>query len=366
MADIELSITIDPESTSDELVLSVGEVTFGIKSKEKIKKKRKDIQDHQRIPQHTRILRAVCALMNSRGGKVKAHIENQDYDFTKHGIWEDLETSLKGIIPLVHNYLDFYLKGRDIYISVKSCSFDTSGVQPATIATNLYKRNGASSVSMDLRTALQFFKEKDHPGERSPSQASLLDEQLEEKVKDEIHVQKKAAAFFDQTTLTEMAEFDFGESKNVEYKSFETDKLIQRVKEALRRTVSAFANTDGGYLFIGLDEKKNQIIGFKAEESEREELKEEIEKCIRQLPVTHFCEEKQQIKYKCRFIQVLRAGTVCSYVCALRVERFCCAVFAKKPDSWHVEDSYVKRFSTEEWVKVLMASRPGSGRETGK
>ncbi|KAL1763669.1 schlafen family member 12-like [Sigmodon hispidus] len=293
-----MSITIDPESTSDELVLNVGEVTLGIKIKEEIKKDRKEMGDHHSIQQHTNILRSVCALMNSRGGKIKAHNKNQDYNFIKHGISEDLETSLKNIIPLVYTYLDVDQKGRDIYISVKSCSLDMSGVQPATIATNLYMRNGASSVPMDLRAALQFFKEKDHPGERSPSQASLLDEQLEVNVKDEIHVQKKAAAFFDQTTLTEMAEFDFSESKNVEYKSFTTRKLIQRVKEVLPRTVSAFANTDGGHLFIGLDEKKNQIIGFKAEESEREELREEIEKCIRQLPVTHFCEEKQQIKYK--------------------------------------------------------------------
>ncbi|KAL1764282.1 schlafen 4, partial [Sigmodon hispidus] len=122
--------------------------------------------------------------------------------------------------------------------------------------------------------------------------------------------------------------------------------------------LSAFANTDGGYLFIGLDGKNHQIIGFEAKEVELEQLREEIEKCIRQLPVTHFCEEKQQIKYKCRFIQVLRAGAVCSYVCALRVERFCCAVFAAEPDSWHVEDNCVKRFTTQEWVKLQMDATP--------
>ncbi|KAL1764284.1 schlafen family member 12-like, partial [Sigmodon hispidus] len=164
---------------------------------------------------HTLILRAVCALMNSRRGKVKAHIENQDYDFTKHGIWEDLETSLKAIIPLVHNYLDFYLKGRNIYISVK----------------------------------------KGPPWKIITIKTSLLDGEPEEDVKHKVHVKKRVVAFFDKTTLTDMAEFDFSESKNVEYKSFKTDKLIQRVKEVLPRTVSAFANTDGGYLFIGLDGK---------------------------------------------------------------------------------------------------------------
>lgn len=86
-------------------------------------------------------------------------------------------------------------------------------------------------------------------------------------------------------------------------------------------------------------------------------LESEIEKCIRQLPVTHFCEEREKIKYTCKFMEVHKPGAACSYVCALRVERFCCAVFAAEPESWHVEDSCVKRFAAEDWVRLQMGSR---------
>ncbi|KAH0507055.1 Schlafen family member 12 [Microtus ochrogaster] len=96
------------------------------------------------------------------------------------------------------------------------------------------------------------------------------------------------------------------------------------------------------------------MVGIEAEKSNLENLESEIEKCIRQLPLGHFCEKQEKIKYTCKFIPVHRPGDVRSYVCALRVERFCCAVFAAEPESWHVEDSCVKRFTSEEWVKRQM------------
>ncbi|KAH0507083.1 schlafen family member 12-like [Microtus ochrogaster] len=374
MAGVEQNITINPESTSTELVLNV-EVTLGMKSGKKMQKHKKKPQDGLG-KQNTDILPAVCALLNSQGGKVRAHIKNQDYNYNKHRIGEDLETSFKAIMPLAQNHLDFKQEGRCFVISVKSCSLDNSGLKPATIATNLYVRNGASCPPMDLHTALQFFKDLENPGLRSPIKTMLSDKRPGEDVREElcipgqeeIHVQEEldvqelAAAFFNQAELTE-EKFSFSESKNVEYKSFKTKKLLQRVKDILPKTLSAFANTDGGYLFIGLDEKEKQIVGFEAEKRDLVYLESEIEKCIRQLPVIHFCKKQEKIKYTCKFIPVLRQGAVCSYVCALRVERFCCAVFAAEPESWHVEDSCVKRFTSEEWVKILMSSRPGSGRE---
>ncbi|XP_036032678.1 schlafen family member 12-like [Onychomys torridus] len=356
------NITVDKESTSAKLVLNVGEVTLGNESRKKMEKR-------HRIQQNTSILRAVCALLNSRGGMVKAHIENEGYNIDKHGIGEDLDTSFRTVPAVVQKCLDFKQEGCFLIISVESWCLDISDLHPITIATNLYMRNGAACVKMNLHTARQFFKDIDNPRVRSPKKSMLLDERLGENiqeglhVQEELHVQEQAAAFFDQTELTKMTEFSFSESKNVEYKSFETNKLVQRVKEILPQTVSAFANTDGGYLFIGLDENKRQIIGFEAERSDLEHLESEIDKCIQQLPVIHFCEEKQGIKYTCKFIPVSKSEDECSYVCALRVERFCCAVFVAEPDSWHVEDNCVKRFTSEEWVKVLMDSMPGSGRE---
>lgn len=179
---VEKNITIDPESTSAELVLNVGDVTLGIKSRKEILKGMEKMQNRCRTKQHSTILMAVCALLNSQGGKVRAHIESQDYNYNQHGIGEDLETSFKGILPLAQNHLHFKQEGRCIFISVKLCSLDNPGLKPTTIATNLYMRNGASCVQMDLCTALQFFKDLEDPGLRSPIKIMLSDKRAGEDV----------------------------------------------------------------------------------------------------------------------------------------------------------------------------------------
>nr|SDA08564.1 Schlafen family member 1 [Mus musculus] len=326
------------------LILNAGGITLGTES-------RKTMENHDRVEENRNITKALCALMNSGEGKVKAHIKNPDYILSKHGIGEDLETSFKNILP--SRPLDFKQYQSYFFICVeKSQSPDVSVGKPATIATNLYMRNGASSVEMNLDAAQKFLEKIKVAGGRSPS--ARPSDRPGDDTQEEGHIQELAAAFFKQSKLTKKENFLFSESKNVEYKSFETKKLLQRVKEILPRTVSAFANTDGGYLFIGLDEKKQEIVGFEAKNCQPKCLESEIEKCIQQLPVTHFCEEREKIKYKCKFIEVHDSGVVCKYVCALRVERFCCAVFAAEPESWHVEDGGVKRFTIEEWIKLLM------------
>ena len=52
-----------------------------------------------------------------------------------------------------------------------------------------------------------------------------------------------------------------GESKNVEYKVAVPDK-----SEKYLKTIVAFANTQGGQLVIGIDDKTRQVIGVDNEE----------------------------------------------------------------------------------------------------
>ena len=47
-----------------------------------------------------------------------------------------------------------------------------------------------------------------------------------------------------------------GESKNIEYKVVVPDK-----SEKYMKTVVAFANTQGGRLVIGIDDKTHQVVG---------------------------------------------------------------------------------------------------------
>ncbi|XP_028617558.1 schlafen family member 12-like [Grammomys surdaster] len=337
-----MNITV--EKADSMMLLNAGEITLGIES-------RKNMENHVRVEENRNVSKALCALMNSGEGKVKVQSKNPEYRYSKHGIGDDLETSFKNILP--PRLLAFKQDQSDLFISVKSQSPDIPVGKPATIATNLYMRNGASSVEMSFYAAQEFLEIMQGAGGRSPS--ARPSERPGDDTQEEVHVQELAAAFFKQSKLTKMAKFSFSESKNVEYKSFETKKLLQGVKEILPRTVSAFANTNGGYLFIGLDEKNQQIVGFEAKNCQPKRLQSEIEQCIKQLPVTHFCEEKGKIKYTCKFIEVHDSGVACAYVCALRVERFCCAVFAEHPESWLVENSCVKRFTADKWVELRMA-----------
>ncbi|ABF22937.1 rodent schlafen-like protein [Variola virus] len=83
-------------------------------------------------------------------------------------------------------------------------------------------------------------------------------------------------------------------------------------------------------------------------------IENEIEKCIRRLHVVHFC-EKKRISNTHRFIKVYKPGeeTTSTYVCAIKVERCCCAVFTDWPESWYMDTSGIKKYSPDEWVSSI-------------
>ncbi|XP_036032679.1 schlafen family member 12-like [Onychomys torridus] len=344
-----MSISVDQEMDYAELVLSVGEITFG----EKNRKSMKDPQLRRREAQ--KISQAVCTLLNSGGGVVKAHIKNSNYSLTRDGVGLDLENSFGDILPFPHKYLHCMQNKGYFLIFVKPWNGDIFGLHVLTLKTNFYVRSFSFSVELKMPDAVQFLKIMKN---------SELKSRLRNSLPGKLDSDEILATFFNKEELTFKETFCFTKSKLAEVKMSPKRKIKKMILEILPKTVSAFANTDGGYLLIGLDGEKQQIIGFEAERSDLEHLESEIQKCIQQLPVTHFCEEQEQekIKYTCKFIPVHRPGAVCSYVCALRVERFCCAVFAAEPDSWHVEDNCVKKFTTEEWVKLQMDAPPGCGR----
>uniref|UniRef100_A0A2R8ZWF8 Schlafen family member 12 like n=1 Tax=Pan paniscus TaxID=9597 RepID=A0A2R8ZWF8_PANPA len=347
----KMNISIDLDTNYAELVLNVGRVTLG----ENNRKKMKDCQ--LRKQQNENVSRAVCALLNSGGGFIKAEVENKGYSYKKDGIGLDLENSFSNMLPFVPNFLDFMQNGNYFHIFVKSWSLETSGPQIATLSSSLYKRDVTSAKVMNASAALEFLKDMEKTGGRAylrpefPAKRACVD------VQEESNMEALAADFFNRTELGYKEKLTFTESTHVEIKNFSTEKLLQRITEILPQYVSAFANTDGGYLFVGINEDK-EIIGFKAEKSYLTKLEEVTKNSIGKLPVHHFCVEKGTINYLCKFLGVYDKGRLCGYVYALRVERFCCAVFAKKPDSWHVKDNRVKQLTEKEWIQFMVDSEP--------
>nr|XP_035934574.1 schlafen family member 12 [Halichoerus grypus]XP_035934575.1 schlafen family member 12 [Halichoerus grypus] len=354
MATGKMNISIDMKTNSAELILGVGRVTLG----EKNRKKMKDCQ--LRKKQNENILQAMIALLNSGGGAIKAEIENENYSYPKDGIGLDLESSVGNILPSVHKYLDFMQQGEYFLIFVKSWSSKTSGLRIATLKSNLYKRDVTCTNIMDATATLEFLTDK------NKTKGRLYRSKLSPKQNAQVESNVKALAddFFNRTQLRYREKLPFTESTHVEMKAFSTDKLLQRIKEILPQYISAFSNTDGGYLFIGLN--GDEVIGFKREVSDLNKLVSEIEKSIRKLPVYHFCKEKKEINYACKFLEVYDEGHLCGYVCALKIEPFCCAVFAKEPESWHVKDNNVRQFTMKEWISNMLPANPSEEGRLGR
>lgn len=351
MAPEKMTICIVLDTNYPELVLDVGKVTLG----EKNRKKMKDSQ--LRKKQNESLSKCVITLLNSGGGISKIEIENEDYSYEKDGIGLDLEHSLADMVPIVHKYFDFMKQGKYFLIFVKSWSSKIPGMKIATLSSNLYKRDITSVNVMNATVALEFLKDRVETRERFSLTSKSSSKRCREET-EESSTKALASDFFNRTQLRYREKLTFTESTYVEIKDFSTQKLLQRIKEILPQYVSAFANTRGGYLFIGLSEKKQEVIGFKAEKSDLDKIEREIEKCISELPVYHFCMEKKKINYLCKFLEVYDEESLCGYVFMLKIEPFCCAVFAKKPDSWHVKDNQVKQLSVEEWVQLMMDPEP--------
>ncbi|XP_059938795.1 ribonuclease SLFN12 [Mesoplodon densirostris] len=348
MASRKMTIRVVLDTNYAELVLDVGKVTFG----EKNRKKMKDCQ--LRKKQNENVSQSVVALLNSGGGVCRAEIENENYSYEKDGIGLDLENSFANIVSFVSKYLDFMQQGKYFLIFVKSWSSETSGLRIATLSSNLYKRDITSVKVMNATAALEFLKDRLETGKRS----SLIPESPPKRycfdVQEESSMKALAADFFNRMQLTYREKLTFTESTHVEMKDYSTEKLLQRIKDILPQYVSAFANTHGGYLFIGLSEKKQEVTGFKAEKSDLDKIEKEIEQCISKLPVYHLCIEEKKINYSCKFLEVYDEGSLCGYVCALKIELFCCAVFAKNPNSWHVKDNQVMQLTVEEWGHLML------------
>eukprot|EP00069_Balaena_mysticetus_P020516 bmy_02906T0 len=352
MASRRMTVRVVLDTNYAELVLDVGKVTFG----EKNRKKMKDSQ--LRKKQNENVSQSVVALLNSGGGVCRADIENENYSYEKDGIGLDLENSFANIVSFVSKYLDFMQQGKYFLIFVKSWSSETSGLRIATLSSNLYKRDITSVKVMNATAALEFLKDRLGNGEgfslipKSPPKRYRFD------VQEESSMKALAADFFNRMQLRYREKLTFTESTHVEMKDYSTEKLLQRIKEILPQYVSAFANTHGGYLFIGLSEEKQEVTGFKAEKSDLDKIEKEIEQCISKFPVYHFCIEKKKINYSCKFLEVYDEGSLCGYVCALKIELFCCAVFAKKPNSWHVKDNQVMQLTAEEWGQLMLDPEP--------
>uniref|UniRef100_G3U7J9 Schlafen family member 11 n=1 Tax=Loxodonta africana TaxID=9785 RepID=G3U7J9_LOXAF len=130
------------------------------------------------------------------------------------------------------------------------------------------------------------------------------------------------------------------------------------VENIIPNYISAFANTRGGYLFIGVHDKSKKVLGCVKENVDPDSLRNRIERAIYKLPYVHFCQSSCGINFTLKILDVFAKGELYSYACVIRVEPFCCAVFSEAPGSWMVEGKHVCSLTTEEWVDRMTDTDP--------
>ncbi|TFK12797.1 regulating synaptic membrane exocytosis protein 1 [Platysternon megacephalum] len=139
MATEETPLAVDCFTDYPDVLVNVGKVTFGEKSRKKMP------DCNLRRKQVGNISRAACALLNSGGGVIKAEVDNKDYSYEEHGIGQDIEKALTELTPskMSRKYFDFeYMRVNNcVLIFVKSWSRDGSSLpRICSLRTGLYQR----------------------------------------------------------------------------------------------------------------------------------------------------------------------------------------------------------------------------------
>ncbi|XP_074119646.1 protein SLFN14-like isoform X1 [Sminthopsis crassicaudata] len=351
------TLQVDMETHYAEVVIDVGSIIFGEEDRKNM------TNSHLKRTQNSKIIQAVCALLNSGGGIVKAEIVNRSYNYRCDGFGQDLETSFQKLLPLAsQEFLDYLQQDHNLFIFVKPWIMKAAGPQLriCSLSSNIFQRDVTCAVNLTASRALELLKEKQSKIQRGRENFPMCHPKkvLVSKIQEEEDIKLFASEFFKKDQLLYKEKLNFTESTHVELKRFTTKKIVPRIKEMLPRYVSAFANTKGGYLIIGVDDKTNEVFGCKRDKVNPIILEKEIEYCIQKLPIFHFCSLKPKINFTTKIIDVYDNNNLYGYVCVVKVEPLCCVVFKEAPNSWIVRNNFVERLKTEEWVSRLMDIDP--------
>nr|XP_006219271.1 protein SLFN14 [Vicugna pacos] len=343
----------DTEMLYPEIIVEVGKVTLGEDSRKKMTNK------YMKRTENSKIIEATCALLNSGGGIIKAEINDKHYSYRCHGLGQDLETSFQKLLPSgSQKYLDYMQQGHHFMIFVKSWRPDVFSLplRICSLNSNLYQRAVTSTINLSASGALELLREKQSRAQRGRSRVKELQSQKapDKYIQEEEDMRMSASEFFKKDRLMYKEKLNFTESTQVEFKRFTTKKIVPRIKEMLPHYVSAFANTLGGYLIIGVDDESKEVFGCKKEKVSPDLLKKEIGNCIEKLPTFHFCCEKPKLNCTTKILNVYQKDVLYGHVCVVRVEPFCCVVFTEAPDSWVIRDNSVTRLTAEEWVAMML------------
>ncbi|XP_029339015.1 schlafen family member 8-like [Mus caroli] len=359
---METHPSLEVKGSCPDLTIYAGEVTIGEEDRNKMDPKKRKLEK-------TRITEAACALLNSGGGLIALQMTNKSEHPVEMG--QDLEKSLRELIMSSNIQAFFETKQQEdkFYIFIKSwsCNPEDGSTKPriCSLGSSLYCRSLTSKVAMDSREAFEFLKDKKASIKYSPTDDRAPPTKIPRATCQNSLESNPAFEIFQSKKLEYGQRLLFSESPSIEFKQFSTKHVQEYMKNIIPEYISAFANTQGGYLFIGVDDK-SIILGCPKDNVDRDSLKTVVNETISKLPVFHFCssKDKDKVSYETRVIDVFQEGNLYGYLCVIKVEPFCCAVFSEAPVSWMVDkEKGVYRLNTEEWVHMMVDVDPGKRRE---
>ncbi|NXF80146.1 SLN13 protein, partial [Sclerurus mexicanus] len=320
---------------------------------------------------------AVCALLNSGGGIVRMESENRNYRFQNHPVGNDIETSLRNCIDgkKTHEYFAWMQQESDLLLFVKtwSCGGLEQGSAEATkprlcsLSTGLFYRSGTSVFPVKSSEAPEFLRCKESSAKchnenglsSKRARQSYCGRADEAPLNIQEHDIQDAATRFIRRGKVQVGEvLGFTETTHIEFKQYGTENISEYIKKNLPRYVSAFANTQGGYLFFGVD--NNGKVTATHGNMKKEVLEQAVAETMSLISVYHFCgSEALGVQFQTHFVDVCdQAGCLQGYVCAVHIEQSCCPVFHGDPESWMVVDGKIERLKAGKWVELMTAADP--------
>ncbi|XP_027761262.1 schlafen family member 13-like isoform X1 [Empidonax traillii] len=364
MANQEKQLLIDSNTNYADMVVDIGEILVGGRCRKKItssnqKRQRRDLS------------RAVCALLNSGGGIVRMESEDRDYCFKVHGIGLDIENSLRDCISSneIGEYFTWMQEGSNLLLFVKtwSCGSLEQGSAESTkprlcsLSTGLFYRSGTSVFPVKSGEVPAFLRGKKSSA-KCDSANGLSDKRARLSfsggANEEHDIQEAAASFLERDRVLVGEVLDFTETTHIEFKEYSTKSILEYINKNLPKYVSAFANTEGGYLFFGVDDN-GRVTGTHIN-VEKEALEQTVAETMRSMFVYHSCGSGTLgVQFQTRILDVYdQAGCSQGYICAVHIERSCCPVFRGDPESWIVMDGKIERLRAGKWMELMTAADP--------
>lgn len=349
-------ISLEMIRSHPDLVIRMKDVTLGEENRNKMDSKKRKLEK-------TRVTEAVCALLNSGGGMIEIQMANKSEQPVEMGL--DLEQSLRELIQSSdwQAFFETQQRRKYFYIFVKSwsCGPENGSAKPHICSQNssLYHRSGTSVIAMSSTDAFVYLKSKKSVG-CGLTNGGAPPVKIPRVLHQNSLESDPAFEIFQSEKLEYGQILPFPESIQVEFKQFATKSVQDYIKNIIPEYVSAFANTSGGYLFIGVEDKSRKVLGCPKDNVSRDSLERVANEAISKLPVFHFCSSEQEVSHETRVIDVFHEGNLRGYLCVIRVEAFCCAVFSEAPTSWMAdkENEVIYSLTTKEWVGMMMAADP--------